>query len=165
MKSNVQSSVELNMQTNVQLRKGQQSDLPALVRFNQAMALETETLSLDEVLLTKGVNALLSEPEKGFYLVAEADGDGEIVGSLMVTFEWSDWRALNYYWIQSVYIRPENRRQGIYGKLYQQVKTIAAENGGAASFRLYVEQENTKAQQTYQALGMEQSYYLMYEEK
>ena len=163
MKSNVQSSVELNMQTNVQLRKGQQSDLPALVRFNQAMALETENLSLDEVLLTKGVNALLSEPEKGFYLVAEADG--EIVGSLMVTFVWSDWRALNYYWIQSVYIRPENRRQGIYGKLYQQVKTIAAENGGAASFRLYVEQENTKAQQTYQALGMEQSYYLMYEEK
>ncbi|MFT5235562.1 MAG: ribosomal protein S18 acetylase RimI-like enzyme, partial [Shewanella sp.] len=100
---------------------------------------------------------------KGFYLVAEVDG--EIAGSLMVTFEWSDWRAKNYYWIQSVYIRPENRRQGIYAKLYEAVKKRAAENGGAASFRLYVEQDNTKAQSTYSALGMEKSYYQMYEEK
>ncbi|ABV35471.1 GCN5-related N-acetyltransferase [Shewanella sediminis HAW-EB3] len=147
----------------MKIRKGQQSDLSALIQFNQAMAMETEELALDSNLLNKGVNTLLSHPEKGFYLVAEADN--EIVGSLMVTFEWSDWRAKDYYWIQSVYIRPENRRQGIYGKLYQAVKDIAEENGGAASFRLYVEKENTKAQQTYQALGMEQSYYLMYEEK
>ena len=97
------------------------------------------------------------------YLVAQV-GD-EIVGSLMVTFEWSDWRAKDYYWIQSVYIRPENRRQGIYTKLYQAVKDLAHEQGGAASFRLYVEQENTSAQNTYKALGMEQSYYLMYEAK
>ena len=83
----------------------------------------------------------------------------------MVTFEWSDWRAKNYFWIQSVYIRPEHRRQGIYGKLYQAVQDIAQEQGGAASFRLYVEQENTQAQKTYQALGMHQSYYLMYEQK
>lgn len=147
----------------MKIRKGQQSDLSALIQFNQAMAMETEELALDSNLLNKGVNTLLSQPEKGFYLVAEVDN--EIVGSLMVTFEWSDWRAKDYYWIQSVYIRPENRRQGIYGKLYQAVKAIAEENGGAASFRLYVEQENTKAQQTYQALGMEQSYYLMFEEK
>lgn len=145
------------------IRKGQVTDLQALINFNQAMALETEDLALDTDVLTKGVNTLLTSPEKGFYLVAEVDG--EIAGSLMVTFEWSDWRAKDYYWIQSVYIRPENRRQGIYNKLYQEVKDIAARNGGAASFRLYVEQENTKAQQTYSALGMEQSYYLMYEEK
>ncbi|RTR34969.1 GNAT family N-acetyltransferase [Shewanella atlantica] len=147
----------------MKIRKGQQSDLSALIQFNQAMAMETEELALDDNLLKKGVNTLLSQPEKGFYLVAEIGN--EIVGSLMVTFEWSDWRAKDYYWIQSVYIRPENRRQGIYGKLYQAVKDIAEENGGAASFRLYVEQENSKAQQTYQALGMEQSYYRMYEEK
>ncbi|QQX81074.1 GNAT family N-acetyltransferase [Shewanella sp. KX20019] len=145
------------------IRKGQVTDLQALINFNQAMALETEDLALDTDVLTKGVNTLLTSPEKGFYLVAEVNG--EIAGSLMVTFEWSDWRAKDYYWIQSVYIRPENRRQGIYNKLYQEVKDIAARNGGAASFRLYVEQENTKAQQTYSALGMEQSYYLMYEEK
>ncbi len=147
----------------MKIRKGQQSDLNDLIQFNQAMAMETEELALDGNLLKKGVNTLLTQPEKGFYLVAEVDN--EIVGSLMVTFEWSDWRAKDYYWIQSVYIRPENRRQGIYGKLYQAVKDIAEEKGGAASFRLYVEQENSKAQQTYQALGMEQSYYLMYEEK
>ncbi|MEZ9198151.1 N-acetyltransferase family protein [Shewanella sp. 10N.286.54.B9] len=145
------------------IRKAQSTDLPALIDFNQAMALETEALKLDTQVLTKGVNTLLTSPEKGFYLVAEVDG--EIAGSLMVTFEWSDWRAKDYYWIQSVYIRPENRRQGLYKKLYQEVKDIAAQNGGAASFRLYVEQENTKAQQTYSALGMDQSYYLMYEEK
>ncbi|PKG76199.1 GNAT family N-acetyltransferase [Shewanella sp. Choline-02u-19] len=145
------------------IRKGQSTDLQALINFNQAMALETEDLALDTDVLTKGVHTLLTSPEKGFYLVAEVNG--EIAGSLMVTFEWSDWRAKDYYWIQSVYIRPENRRQGIYNNLYQAVKDIAAQNGGAASFRLYVEQDNTKAQQTYSALGMEQSYYLMYEEK
>ncbi|WP_394391644.1 GNAT family N-acetyltransferase [Shewanella woodyi] len=145
------------------IRKGQKSDLNALIQFNLAMAKETEDLALDESVLTQGVNTLLSNPEKGFYLVAEVDG--EIAGSLMVTFEWSDWRAKDYYWIQSVYIRPQNRRQGIYAKLYQEVKQIAEQNGGAASFRLYVEQDNAKAQSTYSALGMEKSYYQMYEEK
>lgn len=145
------------------IRKGNASDLNALVQFNQAMAQETEGLMLDTATLNRGVATMLEHPAKGFYLVAEVDG--EIAGSLMVTFEWSDWRAKDYYWIQSVYIRPENRRQGIYAKLYQEVKNLAAENGGAASFRLYVEQENTPAQQTYRALGMQQSDYLMYEEK
>jgi ribosomal protein S18 acetylase RimI-like enzyme len=147
----------------MQIRKGQTTDLQALVNFNQAMALETENLQLDRDTLTLGVSTLLDHPEKGSYLVAELGG--EIVGSLMVTFEWSDWRAKNYFWIQSVYIRPENRRQGIYGKLYQAVKDLAEAQGGAASFRLYVENENISAQKTYEALGMEQSYYLMYEAK
>ena len=145
------------------IRKAKAQDLTALVQFNQAMAEETEGLALDKTTLTQGVGTLLESPQKGFYLVAEIAG--EIVGSLMVTFEWSDWRAKDYYWIQSVYIRPQNRRQGIYGKLYNQVKQLAETNGGAASFRLYVEQENLAAQQTYQALGMKQSYYLMFEEK
>ncbi|WP_394205184.1 GNAT family N-acetyltransferase [Shewanella waksmanii] len=147
----------------MQIRKGNAEDIQSLVEFNQAMAQETEGLSLDNDTLTRGVSHLINNPAQGFYLVAEVDG--EIAGSLMVTYEWSDWRAKNYYWIQSVYIRPQNRRQGIYKKLYQAVKTIADDNGGAASFRLYVEKDNTKAQQTYSALGMEQSYYLMYEEK
>ncbi|WP_144210873.1 GNAT family N-acetyltransferase [Shewanella donghaensis] len=146
----------------MQIRKGQDTDLAALVAFNQAMALETENIILDNDTLTKGVNTMLNSPEKGFYLVAEIDG--EIAGSLMVTLEWSDWRATNYCWIQSVYILPQNRRQGIYAKLYQQVKAMAEEMGGAASFRLYVEHDNLRAQQTYKALGMEQSHYLMFEE-
>ncbi|WP_220774932.1 GNAT family N-acetyltransferase, partial [Shewanella glacialipiscicola] len=97
------------------IRKAKAQDITALVQFNQAMAQETEGLALDEAILTRGVGTLLESPQKGFYLVAEITG--EIVGSLMVTFEWSDWRAKDYYWIQSVYIRPQNRRQGIYGKL------------------------------------------------
>lgn len=147
----------------MQIRQGNSSDINALVAFNQAMAQETEGLTLDDTILRRGVTSLIENPSRGFYLVAEIDG--EIAGSLMVTYEWSDWRAKDYYWIQSVYIRPQNRRQGIYKKLYDAVKNIAADNGGAASFRLYVEQDNTKAQQTYSALGMEQSYYLMYEQK
>ena len=131
--------------------------------FNQAMAQETEGLALDSDTLSRGVSTLLENPAKGFYLVAEIEG--EIAGSLMVTFEWSDWRAADYYWIQSVYIKPEHRQKGIYRALYQEVKTLAEKQGGAASFRLYVEQENTRAQQTYQSLGMSQSHYLMYEEK
>lgn len=147
----------------MQIRKGQTSDLQALVNFNQAMALETENLQLNSETLTLGVKTLLAQEDKGFYLVAETED--EIAGSLMVTFEWSDWRAKNYFWIQSVYILPQYRRQGIYGKLYQAVKDLAREQGGAASFRLYVENDNAAAKQTYETLGMEQSHYLMYEEK
>lgn len=145
------------------IRKGTPRDAEALVAFNQAMAQETEGLSLDNDTLSRGVSTLLENPAKGFYLVAEIDG--EIAGSLMVTYEWSDWRAADYFWIQSVYIKPEHRRKGIYRALYQEVKALAERQGGAASFRLYVEQENTRAQQTYQSLGMSQSHYLMYEEK
>ncbi|BCV31378.1 MULTISPECIES: GNAT family N-acetyltransferase [Shewanella] len=145
------------------IRKGTPKDTEALVAFNQAMAQETEGLALDSDTLSRGVSTLLENPAKGFYLVAEIEG--EIAGSLMVTFEWSDWRAADYYWIQSVYIKPEHRQKGIYRALYQEVKTLAEKQGGAASFRLYVEQENTRAQQTYQSLGMSQSHYLMYEEK
>ncbi|GGZ29394.1 MULTISPECIES: GNAT family N-acetyltransferase [Shewanella] len=145
------------------LRKGTPKDTEALVAFNQAMAQETEGLALDSDTLSRGVSTLLENPAKGFYLVAEIDG--EIAGSLMVTYEWSDWRAADYFWIQSVYIKPEHRRKGIYRALYQEVKALAERQGGAASFRLYVEQENSRAQQTYQSLGMSQSHYLMYEEK
>ncbi|MBO2686744.1 GNAT family N-acetyltransferase [Shewanella algae] len=145
------------------IRKGTPKDTEALVTFNQAMAQETEGLALDSDTLSRGVSTLLENPAKGFYLVAEIEG--EIAGSLMVTFEWSDWRAADYYWIQSVYIKPEHRQKGIYRALYQEVKTLAEKQGGAASFRLYVEQENTRAQQAYQSLGMSQSHYLMYEEK
>ncbi|MBO2661325.1 GNAT family N-acetyltransferase [Shewanella algae] len=145
------------------IRKGTPKDTEALVAFNQAMAQETEGLALDSDTLRRGVSTLLENPAKGFYLVAEIEG--EIAGSLMVTFEWSDWRAADYYWIQSVYIKPEHRQKGIYRALYHEVKTLAEKQGGAASFRLYVEQENTRAQQAYQSLGMSQSHYLMYEEK
>ncbi|WP_394131850.1 GNAT family N-acetyltransferase [Shewanella maritima] len=146
----------------MQIRQAKLADSHCLINFNQAMAQETENLTLDGDTLEKGVLGMLQHPERGFYLVAEIDG--QVVGSLMVTFEWSDWRAQQYYWIQSVYILPAFRRQGIYSALYKQVKIIAAEKSDGDCFRLYVEHDNQRAQRTYEALGMKQSHYLMYEE-
>ena len=93
-----------------------------------------------------------------------AEQHGQVVGSLMVTTEWSDWRNGVFWWVQSVYISPDYRRQGIYGQLYAQVKTLAEQQQNVCGFRLYVEKENVIAQKTYASLGMEQSHYLMYEE-
>ena len=146
----------------MKIRKATLNDAIALVDFNQAMAFETEKKQLNSDILTAGVNQLLNDENKGFYLVAELPS-GEIAGSLMVTFEWSDWRNSQFWWIQSVYIRPQNRRQGIYSKLYSNVKALANEEQGVCGFRLYVEKDNITAQKTYQNLGMHESHYDMYE--
>ena len=82
----------------------------------------------------------------------------------MVTREWSDWRNGWWWWIQSVYIRPEFRGQKIYAKLYDFVKARAADAGDVCGFRLYVENDNSRAQRVYERVGMEASHYLMYEE-
>lgn len=144
------------------LRIAIRSDVSSLIEFNQAMALETEGKTLDPETLAQGVTAVFADPAKGFYVVAE--DSGHIVGGLMVTTEWSDWRNGWFWWIQSVYIRPEARGQGIYRKLYEFVKQKAAAGGGVCGFRLYVEKENQSAQAVYKKLGMEQTYYLLYEE-
>lgn len=146
----------------INIRVAEQSDLGLLVNFNQLMAWETEQKKLDEITLSQGVAALIADDNKGFYLVAEQHG--QVVGSLMVTTEWSDWRNGVFWWVQSVYISPDYRRQGIYGQLYAQVKTLAEQQQNVCGFRLYVEKENVIAQKTYASLGMEQSHYLMYEE-
>ena len=88
----------------------------------------------------------------------------EIIGSLLVTFEWSDWRNGVIWWIQSVYVQPEWRRRGVYRMLYEHTKTLAEAQGKVRGFRLYVEKENRIAQQTYLSLGMQASDYLLYEE-
>ncbi len=137
-------------------------DANSLVEFNQAMALETEGKQLDAQILQSGVEAVLHDEKKGFYAVAE--NEGKIVGGLMVTFEWSDWRGRWFWWIQSVYILPEFRGQKIYSRLYDFVKQNAEEKGDVCGFRLYVEKENTNAQKVYEKCGMERSHYLMYEE-
>jgi ribosomal protein S18 acetylase RimI-like enzyme len=146
----------------IHIRVAEQSDLKSLVKFNQLMAWETEQKRLDESVLCKGVAALIADDTKGFYLVAEQNG--EVVGSLMVTTEWSDWRNGVFWWVQSVYISPDFRRQGIYAQLYAQVKVLAEQQQDVCGFRLYVEKENNIAQKTYESLGMQQTHYLMYEE-
>lgn len=146
----------------INIRVAKRIDVTSLVKFNQLMAWETEQKILDENTLFKGVSALIIDDNKGFYLVAEQND--KVVGSLMVTTEWSDWRNGVFWWVQSVYISPDFRRQGIYAQLYTQVKTLAEQQQNVCGFRLYVEKENVIAQKTYESLGMQQSHYLMYEE-
>jgi GNAT superfamily N-acetyltransferase len=146
----------------MKIRLAEGSDAAALVEFNQAMALETEGRTLETQILQSGVESVFRDEKKGFYVVAEKDG--QIVGGLMVTFEWSDWRDAWFWWIQSVYILPEHRGRGIYRLLYDFVKQAAREKGDVCGFRLYVEKENEPAQKVYERLGMKASYYLMYEE-
>ena len=133
-----------------------------IAQFNINMAAETEDIKLIPEVILAGARRLINDPSLGFYLVALADQ--EIVASLMVTTEWSDWRNGQFWWIQSVYVTPQWRRKGLYRKLYEHVKQLAADNENVCGFRLYVEEENTIAQKTYDNVGMHQTSYKMYEE-
>lgn len=146
----------------MQIRLAAPDDAASLVDFNQAMARETEGKELSPEVLAAGVAAVLGDAQHGFYLIAEVEG--QVAGCLMVTYEWSDWRNGLFWWIQSVYVRPEFRGRGIYPTLYADIKRRAAETGGVRGFRLYVEKHNTRAQRIYHALGMHETDYLMYEE-
>ena len=106
----------------MQIRLAIQADQAALVMFNQAMALETEGKTLDAAKITPGVAAVFDDEKKGFYVVAEQDE--RIVGGLMVTYEWSDWRNAWFWWIQSVYVLPEARGTKLYSRMYDFVKQI-----------------------------------------
>ena len=145
------------------IRLAVKQDADALVAFNQAMALETEGKTLDPGKITPGVAAVFGDEKRGFYVVAEQDA--RIVGGLMVTYEWGDWRNAWFWWIQSVYILPEARGTGLYRRMYDFVKQSAEAAGNVCGFRLYVEAENTHAQKVYDGVGMSQSHYLMYEEE
>ncbi len=150
------------MPADLQIRRGEPADAEALVAFNCAMALETEGRQLDMEVVSRGVRRLLEEADLGFYLIAEHQQ--RIVGGLMVTTEWSDWRDGFFWWIQSVYVVPEFRRKGVYRALYHRLKSLAEAREDIRGFRLYVEKDNRAAQQTYRSLGMAESYYAMYEE-
>jgi ribosomal protein S18 acetylase RimI-like enzyme len=146
----------------MQIRVATPTDAGVLVEFNAAMALETEGKELLPEVIGVGVRSLLQKESSGFYLVAE--DSGRVVGSLLVTKEWSDWRNGDFWWIQSVYVRPEFRRRGVYKRLYRHIQEMAAKDPGVCGFRLYVERENARAQTTYRALGMNETRYLVFEE-
>jgi GNAT superfamily N-acetyltransferase len=148
----------------IQVRAAEEGDLELLVRFNAAMALETEELELDRERLRAGVRRALLEagPEeerpRGHYRVA-CDGAGTPVGSLLVTREWSDWRDGWFWWIQSVYVEPAARRGGVLRALYVDVLGRARARADVCGVRLYVERTNRVARGAYERLGMAESSY------
>ena len=142
----------------IAIRSAEPRDIPFLVECNAAMALETEHKMLERDVLTRGTHAVFDDPRRGFYLIAELDGDP--AGCLLVTYEWSDWRNGDWWWFQSVYVTKAARRAGIFRALYAEVE-CRARAAGAVGLRLYVERDNERAQRTYASLGMEEEAYKM----
>jgi ribosomal protein S18 acetylase RimI-like enzyme len=145
----------------IQIRKAKETDLPSIVDFQLAMALETENLQLEKPIVEKGVKAAFNDLAKGQYFVTEVDG--EIAASLMITFEWSDWRNGMVYWIQSVFVKEEFRRLGIYRKMYAYIQDLVNKDDNVRGIRLYVDKSNIKAQKTYENTGMNGEHYQLFE--
>ncbi|HVF36096.1 MAG TPA: GNAT family N-acetyltransferase [Candidatus Saccharimonadia bacterium] len=143
------------------VRDATRADIDTLVAYNAAMAWETEQKRLDPDVLARGIAAVFDDPGRGFYLVAELDGAP--AGALLVTFEWSDWRCGDWWWIQSVFVPEAHRRAGVFRSLYGAVESRARARTDVVGLRLYVEWENERAQRTYTSLGMKQAHYHMYQ--
>ena len=148
------------------IREARYGDVESIAKFNMEMALETESKKLEEMIVDKGVRAVIEDSQKGFYLVAEKRGDRpNIVGQLLVTYEWSDWRNQNIWWIQSVYVQKNFRNQKIFSKLYNHVVDMSRNKTNICGIRLYVEGQNESAKLVYEALGMIKTSYEIYEKE
>ena len=145
----------------MRVRPAESGDLAVLVDANAAMALETEGRRLQRDVLRRGVARLLEDPSRGRYFLA-VDEDGAVLGSLMLTHEWSDWRDAWFLWIQSVYVDPAARGRGVYRLLHEHVEAVARAEG-AAGLRLYVDAHNTTARTVYERVGMHRAPYEMFE--
>lgn len=146
------------------IRKAMLVDAPQVARFNLAMARESEGRSLDPGVALVGAKALIKDPHKGFYLLAEATvGERRLLGQLMITYEWSDWRAGCFWWIQSVYVSPDSREHGVFSALFRRVTELARQHKDTCGLRLYVERGNERAKMVYEGLGMAPTPYLLYE--
>ena len=145
----------------IRIREGALSDAQVIADFNVQLAEESEGLRLDEALVQAGVAAVLKDPAKGLYYIAEVEG--EVVGQLMITYEWSDWRNGNIWWIQSVFVKPEFRRAGVFRSLFNHVRTLAQRREDVCTLRLYVHSENARARQSYERLGMSRTHYEIFE--
>ena len=129
--------------------------------FNLRLAEETENLRLDPTCVSAGVAAVLADPTKGLYYLAEQDG--QVLGQVMITYEWSDWRNGNIWWLQSVYVRPEYRNQGIFRMLFQHLCQLACGRTDVWGLRLYMHNENDRARRSYERLGMTRTQYEVFE--
>jgi GNAT superfamily N-acetyltransferase len=150
------------MHSECQVRRAEPKDAPIIAELNIAMARETESKRLCPATVTAGIRAVFDHPDRGFYVVAESEGD--VVGCLLITFEWSDWRCGLFWWIQSLYVRPVFRRRGVFRQLHEFVKAEALRRPDTCGIRLYVEQSNHVAQRTYEEIGMKPTSYRIYEE-
>lgn len=145
----------------VVISKAERKDIQVIVGFQVAMAMETEGIGLDPDTVKRGVEAVFDDPGKGFYLVAR-DGD-RVTGSLMITYEWSDWRARTVWWIQSLYVIPEYRRSGIFKQMYAWLLERVNGNDQVGGIRLYVDLTNVNDQKVYESIGMDGNHYRFYE--
>ena len=143
------------------IRQATHVDIPSIIDFQLKMALETENLTLDMTTLTNGVNQLFNDHSKGKYYVAEQNN--QVIGCLMTTYEWSDWRCGTVLWIQSVYIESSYRGKGVYKKLYDYIQQLVATDSDLRGIRLYVDKTNKAAQSVYQKLGMNGEHYQLFE--
>ena len=158
--------MKMSHSNHVEVRPASSRDLDALVSFSAAMAMETEARRLDRDRLRQGVLAVLESAEHGFYVVGERhDLDShQVVGQLLITYEWSDWRNATFWWIQSVYVHPTWRRQGIYRQMHRHVVNMARARQDVCGVRLYVEEHNEKAQRVYRRVGLMPAGYIVLEE-
>jgi len=148
----------------LRIRKARLEDLDRIVDFNVKMAEETEGKILDRKVVRKGVRTVLNDEAKGFYLLSEYDRMGKVIaGQLMVTFEWSDWRNKNFWWIQSVYVDKEYRNKKVFSSLYGTVAKMALSERSVGGLRLYVDKNNDSAKQVYRSLGLKKTDYEIYE--
>jgi ribosomal protein S18 acetylase RimI-like enzyme len=145
----------------ISIREAQVNDIEHLIDFQQKMAMETENVSLEYSALAEGLKILFEDSSKGTYYVAEEAN--EVIGCLMTTYEWSEWRCGNVLWIQSVYIKPSHRGLGIFKLMYEHIKSLVTKESGYRGIRLYVDKKNTAAQKVYEKLGMNGEHYQVYE--
>ena len=150
-------------QSDFHIRLAEPRDLESLVTYNMALAWETEGRQLERSLLQSGVESILTDSAKGFYVVMEHLPTGQTIGQLLITFEWSDWRNAVFWWLQSVYVHKEWRRQGVFKTLYDYVLQEGERRGNVAGIRLYVEQDNAIAQEVYAQAGLSAAPYKVFE--
>jgi GNAT superfamily N-acetyltransferase len=143
------------------IRRATPADAGTVTDFNRLLALESEGKTLDLAVLRPGVEAALADPGKAWYFLCHDQAD--VLGQTMLTFEWSDWRNGWMWWIQSVYVRSDARRRGVFRLLFEHIRTLATQTPGVVGIRLYVERENDAAQQTYERMGLERTTYLVME--
>jgi GNAT superfamily N-acetyltransferase len=145
----------------IKIRQANPADAPTIAEFNQRLAMETENLYLDPACINTGVAAVLADPSKGIYYVAEVNG--ALIGQLMITYEWSDWRNGNLWWIQSVYVKREFRRKGVFRELFKHLEVLARHEKDVRALRLYMHSDNSAARQSYERQGMRRTKYEVFE--